>query len=240
MTRMLCSLVVLTSGAWGQSFDVASIRLHKTPVQRIGSFLSGSTFTVEAMSLDNLITDAYDLQDYQVSGAPVWAVSSQTSDRYDIAAKAEGDGVLSREQSKKMLQALLADRFQLKFHYETKEMPVFNLVVTKNGPKLKESPPDAQSLMTMGGAKGIEIRVTKGDMAQLARQFSNHNRVNRIVLDKTQLTGEYDYTLTLSPDDNDSESVSIAMQEQLGLKLEPARAPIEVLVIDHAEKPSDN
>jgi uncharacterized protein (TIGR03435 family) len=240
MTRMQCSLVMLTSCAWGQSFEVASIRLHKAPVERIGSSISGSRLTMEAMSLDNLITYAYDLQDYQVFGAPVWAVSSQTSDRYDIAAKAEGDGVLSREQSKKMLQALLADRFQLKFHYDTKELPVYALVVTKNGPKFKESAPDAQSLMTMGGAKGVEIRVVKGDMAQLARQFSNHNRVNRIVLDKTQLTGEYDYTLTLSPDDNDSESVSIAMQEQLGLKLESAKAPIEVLVIDRAEKPSDN
>jgi bla regulator protein blaR1 len=244
MTRIISALFVLASCAGGQSFEVASIRLHTTPVRSIGINISGPRFTTEAVSLDNLITYAYDLQDYQVAGVPSWAVSSTNSDRYDIAAKAEGDGTLSRDQSKKLLQSLLAERFQLKFHYETKEMPVYALVVAKNGPKFKESPPEAQSMLRMGGNNGIEMNVTKGDMAQLARQFSNRNGVNRLVLDKTGLTGHYDYKLTWTLErgalDNDSQTVDIALQEQLGLKLEATKAPIEVLVVDHAEKPSGN
>ncbi len=100
--------------------------------------------------MNKLIYLRFDLQDYQVAGVPSWAVSSTNSDRYDIAAKAEGDGTLSRDQSKKLLQSLLAERFQLKFHYETKEMPVYALVVAKNGPKFKESPPEAQSMLQNG------------------------------------------------------------------------------------------
>jgi uncharacterized protein (TIGR03435 family) len=244
MTRILSAVFLVTSCVWAQSFEVASIRLHKEPVRRIGIDLSGPRFTAEAFSLDNLITYAFDLEDYQVTGVPGWGVSSTNSDRYDITAKAEGDGTLSREQAKKMLQSLLAERFQLKFHHESKELPVYALVVAKGGPKFKESPPDAKSMLTMGGSNGIEMVVTKGGMAQLARQFSNHNGVNRVVVDKTGLTGTYDYklkwTLERGAVDGDSASVDIALQEQLGLKLEAAKAPFKTLVVDHAEKPSEN
>ena len=244
MTRMLSALFVMTSCAWGQSFEVASVRLHTEPVRRIGSNLSGPRFTAEAFSLEGLITYAYDLEDYQVTGVPGWGVSRATPDRYDITAKAAGDATLSREQAKKLLQSLLAERFQLKFHRESKELPVYALVVAKNGPKFKESAPEAKSLLTMTSKNGIEMNVTKGNMAQLARQFSNSNGVNRPVVDRTGLTGSYDYKLTWTLDrgalDSDSAAVDIALQEQLGLKLEAAKAPFEMLVVDHAEKPSEN
>lgn len=244
MTRIISALIVLAACARGQGFEVASIRLHQPPVQRVGASVSGPRFTAEAMSLDNLITYAYDLRDYQVAGSPLWARASADADRYDIAAKVEGDGELSRDQSKKMLQALLAERFQLKFHRETKELPVYELVVAKNGPKLKESAPDAQIMLRMGGTNGIEITATKTSIAMLVNQISNHNGVDRPVLDKTGLNGGYDFKLTWTLDRAalgiDTEAVSIALQEQLGLKLEPAKAPIEILVIDHAEKPSEN
>ena len=245
MTRVILA-VILASFAWGQSFEVASIRLHKTPVQGIGVTLSGPRFTAAAMSLDNLIVNAYSLQSYQVSGVPAWGSSNHSDcDRYDINAKAEGDGTLLRDKSKKMLQALLGERFHLQFHYETKNLPVYNLVIAKGGHKLKVSPPDAEStLMTGGVGVGIEMTVTKGSMMQLVTQFSNSNGVNRPVLDKTLLAGNYDYALTWTLDaearGTDPEAVSIALEKQLGLKLESSKAPIQVLVIDHVEKPSEN
>jgi uncharacterized protein (TIGR03435 family) len=231
-----------------QSFEVASIRLHTMRVQSVGSRISGPRLTVEAMSLDNLITYGYDLKNYQVSGAPSWADSNRIDcDRYDIAAKAEGDGTLRQDQAKAMVQALLADRFHLQFHKEMKEMPVYALVLAKNGPKLKESPQDAQILIRMGsGVSGTELTVTRGSMPQLVAQLSNNNGIDRPVLDKTQLTGNYDYKLTWTPElgapRNDSVTLSIftALQEQLGLRLDPQKAPIEILVIDHVEKPSEN
>ena len=248
MTRIISVLLVFTCWAWGQSFEVASIRLRTTRIERVAALVSGQRFTAEAMSLDNLITYAYDVKRYQVSGVPSWADSNNLAcDRYDVSAKAEADGTLSQAQAKVMLRNLLADRFHLRFHREMKDMPIYALVVAKNGPKLKEAAPDAQIILRLSsGPKGPEMTVTAGTMAQLVNQFSNANGVDRPVLDKTGLTGAYDYKLTWTPElgapRNDSETVSIftALQEQLGLRLEPQRAPIEVLVIDSAERPSEN
>jgi bla regulator protein BlaR1 len=248
MTRMIPALLLFACCGWAQSFEVASIRLHTGRVQRIAALVSGQRFTAEAMSLDNLITYAYDLKRYQVFGVPGWADSTNLDcDRYDINAKADGDGTLSQEQAKNMLRTLLSERFHVKFHRDMKEMPVYALVVAKDGHKLKDAAPDARTMMRMSSAsKGVEMTVTAGPIAQLVNQFSNANGVDRPVLDRTGLAGSYDYKLTWGPSlgatGNDSDAVSIftALQEQLGLKLEPQRAPIETLVIDNAEKPTEN
>ena len=141
-----------------------------------------------------------------------------------------------------MLQALLAERFQLKFHSEAKEVSGYALLVAKNGPKLKPSPPDAQGGMRMNTpGQTVAMTVTKWSMEQLARQFSGQTQ--QPVLDKTGLAGEYDFQLMFVPDgasDTSAPELLTAIQEQLGLKLEPTKVPIEVLVIDHAEKPSEN
>jgi uncharacterized protein (TIGR03435 family) len=221
------------------AFEVASIRLHTGPVMAVGMRPSGPNVTIEAMSLHNLIGYAYDLQPYQILGGPSWI----TADRYDIAAKAEGDAALAATQIKQMTQTLLVDRFGLKFHRDTKEMPVYALVVGKNGPKLKESAPDAEKLLTLGSADGhTRMTVTKGDMAQLVGEFSNINGVDRPTVDKTGLTGAYDYQLDWSLRDigSDVPGIFTAIQEQLGLKFQPDKARIEVLVIDRAEKPGEN
>jgi uncharacterized protein (TIGR03435 family) len=246
MTRIISAVAVLMSCAWGQSFEVASIRPHVQNIAAgrggVGLRVSGTILTAENNSLSNLITYAFDLKDYQVLGLPSWA----ESDRYDVSAKAEGDAGLTRELAMPMMQALLADRFQLKVHRETKEMPVYALVVPKNGPRFKESAPDAQSLLTLGSkGKGLAMTVTKGSMAQLANQFSKRNGVDRPVIDKTGLSGGYDYKLEwgdygAANADADVVSIFTAIQDQLGLKLEPAKAPVEVLVVDFAAKPSEN
>ena len=248
MRRVISALLVFTCCALGQSFEVASIRLHKDRVQAIGASVSGQRLNVEAMSLDNLITYAYDLKSYQVLGAPSWADSNNSNcDRYDVNAKAEGDGPITQKQAKAMLQTLLGERFRLRFHREMRDMPVYALVVAKGGPKIKEAAPEAQSGFRMrGGTTGAEMVATGATMAQLANQFSNSNGVDRPVLDKTELTGKYEFKLTwsagLNAPRNDSEAPSAytALQEQLGLRLEPQRAPIEILVIESAEKPSEN
>jgi uncharacterized protein (TIGR03435 family) len=127
-----------------------------------------------------------------------------------------------------------------------KEMPVYALVVAKGGPKFKESPPSAQKLLILQSKGRTSLMtVTAGDMAQLVSQFSKINGVDRPVINKTGLTGTYDYKLEWGDDaavtgDPTVASVFSAFQEQLGLKLEPTKAPVQVLIIDHAEKPSDN
>jgi len=241
-----CLLVVIVSAAFiraqpaAPKFEVASIKLHQDLVRTVGVAISGTRVTISAMSVNNLVGYAYDLKSYQVSGGPNWA----TADRWDIGAKGEGDGALTRDQVRKMIQALLADRFHVQLRRESTQTPVYALVVAgKAGTKLKESAPDAASRLSMSGNRTIQITTTKGSIEQLVAQLSGN--LDRPVLDKTGLTGSYDYKLEWAPAnsaaaDLDVPSIFTAVQEQLGLKLESATAPIEVLVIDRVEKPSEN
>ena len=142
-----------------------------------------------------------------------------------------------------MLQSLLTSRFQLALRHETRETAVYALVPDRGGPKFPESAPDAKGILLMRG-RG-KIVASGGTMAQLANWFSNANGVDRPVVDQTGLSGHYDFTLEWSnPLAGDADpaapSIFTAMREQLGLRLEPRRAPLEVLVIDHAEMPGSN
>jgi uncharacterized protein (TIGR03435 family) len=239
-TRSLLSLVLGMS--WtvaAQSFEVASIKLHADLVRSVGVSISGARVTVSAMTLTNLVDYAYDVKFYQVSGGPNWA----HSDRWDISAKGEGDRILTRDEVRKMVQVLLADRFQVRLHRETREAAVYALVVAgKGGPKLKESAPDANSILHMGGTRTTRITTTKGSMDQLVTQLSAI--LDRPVLNKTGLTESYDYKLEWAPEGvaagSDAPSIFTALQEQLGLKLESTKGPIETVVIDRAERPSAN
>ncbi len=183
---------------------------------------------------------------------------SDGSERYDIVAKPEGEGDVTPDQLKPMIQALLAERFKLTLHRETKELPVYALVVAKNGPKLQE---------VEGGptkTKGAQMRMGRGllnaqavSMTMLATSLSN--QLGRSVIDKTGLTGNYDVKLEWTPDEGQSfgpkeggpegappppsasgPSIFTAVQEQLGLKLEPQKGPVEILIIDRIEKATEN
>jgi uncharacterized protein (TIGR03435 family) len=162
-------------------------------------------------------------------------------------AKAEGDGAPTRDEFRPMLQKLLAERFNLTVHRETKEMPVYALVIGKNGPKFKESAPDA-TFSGHGGVNGRnqymkQSKATMDDMVDAIRNFAD-----RPVVDKTGLTGTYDYRIEATLDfrlrdgTNDPNDITIfsAVQDQLGLRLEAQRAMIGILVVDHIEKPSAN
>ncbi len=185
---------------------------------------------------------AYELEGYQLVGGPKW----MDDDRYDIEARAGGESAPTSAQVQLMLQSLLADRFQLKFHRETKQLPEYELVVGKSGPKLKASAPESVKSLSFGDSGSVTVlTVSKGSMDQLAKQLGNSG-LGRPVLDKTGLTGEYDYELRWSAEPGGTDladrppSVVTAIQEQLGLKLESIKGPVETFVIDHAEKPSQN
>jgi uncharacterized protein (TIGR03435 family) len=143
-----------------------------------------------------------------------------------------------------MLQALLADRFQLAIRRETREVPMYALVVSKNGPKLRgSSPAEEPKGQISGDGTGSHMEVSQGTMAQLAVRLSG-NGAGRPVMDKTGLTAKYTYQMnwvngTPGPD-SEWPSLFVALQEQLGLKLEPTKGPSEIIIIDHAEKPSVN
>jgi uncharacterized protein (TIGR03435 family) len=224
------------------AFEVASIKVHPEPVTlSVDPSVRGSRMTGTASTLLDMITTAYGVKYEQVSGGPGWV----TSIHYDLNAMAPGDARLTQEQAKTMLQNLLADRFQLKIHREQREIPVYALVVGKNGHKLKASTARAKGdNYTRSDLEGMHMEATRGTMERLATQLSAS--AGRPVQDRTGLTGYFAFKLDWLPANRipeaDSERVSLftAIQEQLGLKLEPSKGPIEMLIIDRAEKPTEN
>jgi uncharacterized protein (TIGR03435 family) len=223
-------------------FDVASIKPANSG--RPGMSIQTETGRFKAINatVSFLIQYAYGIKDFQLSGGPGWI----GSDTFDIDATGEK---ADDRQFPQMMRGLLADRFQLKFHQETRTLPVYDLVVAKDGPRLKQAS-ETETAGTRGG--GNQITVSKGTVQNLASLLSNI--LGRKVIDKTGLTGDYDMTLKWTPDDTqppplkpngpppdpNSPSIFTAVQEQLGLKLESSRGPVEVMVVDSVQKPSAN
>jgi uncharacterized protein (TIGR03435 family) len=181
---------------------------------------------------------AYNLQDYEISG-PDWI---KADERYDIVANAAGPA--SNDEMKLMLQKLLTERFQIKLHWEKKELAVYALVLGKGAPKLKEVPPGGPAELS-GSASGAFFH--NQPLSRLA--FLLTRRLDRPTLNLTGLNGIYDYTLDLSglptgapqAGDDPGPSIFTSIQQDLGLRLESQKAPIDVLIIDHAEKtPTEN
>jgi bla regulator protein BlaR1 len=249
-------------------FEAASVK--PTQEQRINiSPLPGGRLKATSPVL-LLIVNAYNLAPFQISGGPDWI----KSDRYDIEAKADGDA--TRAQVLAMLQSLLEERFRLKSHRETRELPVYTLIAAKGGPKLpppKEggcvspdpsAPPTESPLAPCGqirirmGASGNRMQGGQVPMPELTRVLAMV--MGRTVIDKTGLTGTFDIDMdfvsdlataglpgragsadpTPSPADSAAPNILVAIQEKLGLKLESSKGPVEVLVIDHVEKPTAN
>ncbi len=229
------------------TFEVASIRTmsrDERPTRLGVSILPGGRVVANWVTLRGLISYAYDVKDYQVAEGPAWA----GSERYAIVAKFESESTRTVKEIRQMFQSLLASRFSLKLDRATKDgVRMYSLVLAKGGPKLKESPVGANS--SMRASNGFLI-ASKISMARLASVLTA--RLERPVVDKTGLTKEYDIRLEAqemgflpigSPDapvDPNEVSIFVAIQEQLGLKLESKRGPIEILNIVHAEQPSEN
>jgi len=227
-----------------QTFEVASIRENPGPSWpvRIGYAASGPRLTLQVWSVEELIQEAFSLKRYGLAMPP----GSPTA-FYDITAKAEGDGALTREQFKPLLQKLLTDRFRLQFHRETRELPVYAMVAGKGGPKFHESDPEKPEKFYHGvNGRNQYMDFQQATMEMVANGVMG-NGIDRPVIDKTGLTGKYDIRLEATPEfriNNNPQPEDLrvfeAIQQQLGLKLEPQQASIEVLVVDRIEKPSAN
>jgi uncharacterized protein (TIGR03435 family) len=250
-------------------FEAALVK-PSAAARLLGTMVRDGKLTATGIGLKALMALAYDVREAEISEGPNWI----GSERYDINAKSASP--VSSSDLKLMIRALLEDRFQLQTHRETKEMPVYALVIGKNGPKLKPSndldctdpsvytPPP--QLPTLGQpVKPVSIRCgnfyvlndrlqgRKVTLRQLASTLSNMNMVERRVVDQTGIAGTFDIDLQWDasrrtntpsadtiPDNGNVPPIFEAFQEQLGLKLQSQRSPVEVLVIDNAAKPTSN
>ncbi|HEX4770997.1 MAG TPA: M56 family metallopeptidase [Bryobacteraceae bacterium] len=287
-----------TQGANGAAFETVSIKPSDAMGRNVMfGIRPGGWFSAKGVTLRMLVEEAYGVKDSQVSGLPDWA----DSDHYDVEGKPDESvsstlSKLSPDENKvqmmRMLQAMLADRFQLSLGHETKELPVYVLQVGKNGPKFHEAAnaPPAQSMPSEEGQMSEEGQIMTSAAPMQRRQgifmagrgnltlsgadlkmFANvlSRMAGRVVIDKTGLTGKYDLNLQWTPEDGEGPmlrggapngpagtsngpaglggtpdasgaSLSTALQEQLGLTMESQKAPVDILVIQSVEKPSQN
>ena len=262
----------------GPAFEVASIKPNKSGDRGIQVDTPGvDRFTATNVPLRDLIRFAYDIQDLRLIGGPDWI----RSERFDIVAKAEQPFPAWTPAGPPMrlllmVRTLLADRFNVVVHQETRELPAYALVVARDdrkfGPDIRPSTLDCENQAKKGpvpppgpGRGGVteptcgmragpgQMVIGGAPMSQFATMLSNF--VQRVVIDRTQLAGTFDFRLSWTPEripqgapppgapplppvDPNGASLFSALQEQLGLKLESTRAPLEVLVIDRADRPT--
>jgi uncharacterized protein (TIGR03435 family) len=258
--RVLLSLifaVVSTPKSTAQSQSVARPSFEVVSIKPVG-FEGRVTMSpqpnglyAEAVTTRMLIRNAYRVQEFQIEGGPGWI----TQDRFTVEAKAAG--AVGPGQLPLMMQSMLADRFKLKVHHETREMPVYSLIVEKNGHKLKpakdpNAPPDARGFNVRDGqVQGAAVSVT-----QIVNVLQT--LVGRPVIDKTGVSGLYDVSLqwsleggqpdpfdpagaiTAPPLDSSGLTIFHALQDQLGLRLNSEKGPADFIVIDSIEKPAEN
>lgn len=258
MTRGLTVFVFMVLGyshylsAQPGQFEVASVKPQPFTGQgMVGITVRGDTLDAEHVSVFSLVEFAYNLRDVELSGGPAWVRSDilATSELYQVIAKTTVDPPPPMAVFRQMLGTLLADRFQLQVHHVQKELPVYNLVVNKGGPKLKESPADAKLdfVASAAGRRGVKIVATHMTMQELIdHQLAGYT--DRKIFDKTGLTAPYNFTLRFSVENarpelitepNDPPPLASAIQD-LGLKLESGTARFDTVVIDHVERPSGN
>ena len=232
---VLCLSVLGGHGQSAPEFDVASVKPH-APGGSPHVSIAGDPgrLTLTNITVRGLIREAYGLKIYP----PLRGPDALSTDRYDVIAKVPPDA--SKEERMLMLQRLLAERFKLVVHRETKELPIYRLVTGKDKPKLRAVEDDGSAPET-GSGDGHQIKAHHISMKLLAATLQGW--IGDTVVDATGLTGLYDLNLDFNFDESiSSEGPTIfeAVQRQLGLKLEAGKGPDEVVVIDHAEKPSVN
>jgi len=240
------------------SFEVATIK-PTPPDWTGGRFMRMQTaqqFSARSYEFRTLVSAAFSVSPKAVIGGPAWI----DSEHYDIVAKAPNQIRPNLQEQMNMLRNLLADRFQFAYHREPKEMSYYALTVAKNGPKLQESkldpnatpegPPPLVFVLSPQGARLPARYATMGEFAALLQRSA----LDRPVVDQTGLTGRYDFDLEWAPDETQfngvfkpgnpdgptKPSLSAAIQQQLGLRLDSAKGPVEAMVIDRVERPTEN
>lgn len=226
------------------SFEVATIK-HSDPDDQHGGFhLYGRNVFIEKQTMDDLISFAYGVHVKQIVDAPTWFGSQP----FDIKGFADATGQPNVTQYREMVQKLLADRFQLKFHRDRREMSCFVLTVAKGGAKIEatKSAPDAlQDQTSYNNGNQQTWRFTNNPMAEFA-SFLQSAVLDRPVVDETGLKGKYDFKLTWTPgnppvaEENAPPGFFTAIKEQDGLKVEPGKDQVPVLVIDHVQQPAED
>jgi uncharacterized protein (TIGR03435 family) len=231
------------SGAYGQAtvpqrpeFEVASVKPHSSSEgsPNVSIARDPGRLTYMNVTVRVLIREAYGLKVYPLSRGP----DALSTDRYDVIAKVSLDA--SKEQRMLMLQALLAERFKLVVHRETKDLPIYTLVAGKDGAKFHAVEDDGTA-PEIGSGGGHQIKAHHISIKSLAATLQGY--IGYTVVDETGLTGLYDLNLDFNVDESTSSegpTVFEAVQRQLGLKLEARKGPVEVVVIDRVEKPSAN
>ena len=249
-------LAATLSSVRGQSpappaFEAASIKLSSPGKAGGGINVSPARIRIVNSSLKFCVQVAWNVKDFQVSGGAGW----MDTDRYDIDAVAASS--FKEEEYRTMLQALLAGRFGLVFHRETRERAGYALVTARNGPKLPPPVEDPGMLFSRTPSGDITLQAGSASMSQLAGALST--MLGATVVNRTGIEGRFDVSLQYTPDPTSQPlltksgepvapppdavpgpSIFNALQEKLGLKLAAVKVPVEVIVIDHANRPSDN
>ncbi len=254
--------VAAVAGAARPAFEVASVREHK---EGIGSSIGmyKGRYTAKNMPLSGLISGAYDVRVNLISGLPGWAEST----RYDIEAKVDEAeaGAMEKMSPKdnvaeqgKLVRALLEERFHLLVKLIEKELPDYELVIAKGGLKMKEADANIKYKKGVQNPSGprpgsFQVNTSVGGTTKMTSQgfpFPNFvanlgGQFDRKVVDKTGLTGKYDFVLQWTPDsaagtDSPWPDLFVALEEQLGLKLVPGKGPTQTMVVEHIERPTEN
>ena len=236
------------------AFEVATIKPSDPAHPEQIITLRGAEVITTNVTVHALINLAYWLHPKQLTGGPAWT----ETEKFDMAGKPDAPGQPNVDQMKVMIQKLLTDRFQLKFHFEKRELPVYAVRLAKTGAKIIQSQDDPKGIPGWNFGRnpsGMIMAFRNSPMSQFTAVLQNST--DRPVVDQSGLTGRYDFTLNFTPDaamaallggppppagDNPDAAPDLfaAFQQQLGLKLEPTRAPVDVMVIDKVEKPSEN
>lgn len=240
MVRSLVLVVWLSAGLFAQSgeFDAASIKPSAAQGNRASMRSDGGRLTYTNVTLRDCLMSAYGVKDYQVSG-PEW----MRTDRYDIVATAPA--AVDEDALKLMLQKLLNARFQMTVHREKRDLPVYAMVVSKSGAKLHDAAAPGRPNMRMNGGGVSFTSVTITDLIDLMTR-AHLAELDRPVVDNTGLKGQYDISVNLFASQDDlmaamakgdfGSSIFTLIQEQLGLKLEPQKMLLDMVIVDKAER----
>jgi uncharacterized protein (TIGR03435 family) len=224
------------------SFAVATIKPHNSVLNHNGWELAGNRFSMYNYSVSQLIVFAYSINRQQIVNGPGWVVD----DRYDVDGKSDAQAEPNLGQQQEMVRKLLVDRFNLRFHREQREMPVYSLQIAKGGAKLKLAADPRATPMEQSDGHGFETTrsYTSASIAYfiLVEQLF----ADRPLVDQTGLPDRYDFKLNYTYNEADNTDANAppglftAIQQQLGLKFQPTKAAVSTFVIDHIDRPSEN
>jgi uncharacterized protein (TIGR03435 family) len=234
------------AGEANQAFEVATVKPSGPETATRRFLIEGRRFATFHTSLADLIQFAYGLHPRQIADGPRWLTSTE----FDVVGTTEGDGKPSEREWMKMMAKLLADRFQLRFHLEKRELPAYAIVVDRIGQKLEPSGDDPNALPSLGFPSRGQLVARNANLADLAWELQSAV-LDRPVVDQTGLASRFNFTLAWTPDEFQSPAIAgvtntaeqtlpsffTAIRQQLGLRLDATKALVDVMVVEHSDVP---